>query len=217
MEQSYYNACSGDFLSAMIRVEGPEKAFQYLYDLFNRHMETKTLKYLSSSQCQDPRVHNQDIKQEMWESVRKDLKSFHLDPERSNYKNTYNWLLTIGYNLCAGHLSEYSKRPSTRLEDVSELELHENRISSWGQPIKDNFPNPEKWLEEKELLNIAYNALKNISQEQENIIRLKVIEEMTFVDIARLLKLPEGTIKSKYFRAIRELKRKYHENGGNIL
>ncbi|NYB75274.1 sigma-70 family RNA polymerase sigma factor [Sedimentibacter hydroxybenzoicus DSM 7310] len=60
--------------------------------------------------------------------------------------------------------------------------------------------------EDKESMNIFMDNLKSLSMDEKNVIVLKVYFEYTFEMISDNLKIPESTVKSKYYRALEKLK-----------
>jgi len=60
--------------------------------------------------------------------------------------------------------------------------------------------------EDKESMNIFMDNLKSLSMDEKNVIVLKVYFEYTFEMISDDFKIPESTVKSKYYRALEKLK-----------
>ena len=50
------------------------------------------------------------------------------------------------------------------------------------------------------------DALKRLSGKARTVIVLKVYEDLTFAEIAQILKKPEATVKSTYYRGLKFLK-----------
>lgn len=55
----------------------------------------------------------------------------------------------------------------------------------------------------------AFLALQMISPEQREVILLKEIEGFSIKEIARILNIPEGTVKSRLFYGLKALRREY--------
>lgn len=55
----------------------------------------------------------------------------------------------------------------------------------------------------------AFLALQMISPEQREVILLKEIEGFSIKEIARILSIPEGTVKSRLFYGLKALRREY--------
>lgn len=60
--------------------------------------------------------------------------------------------------------------------------------------------------DDQESMNIFMDNLKSLSMDEKNVIVLKVYFEYTFEMISDDLKIPESTVKSKYYRALEKLK-----------
>lgn len=71
--------------------------------------------------------------------------------------------------------------------------------------IIQSYGDADKTVEDSIFVN---QLLKNLSDKQRQIVMLKCYSELTFKEIAVLLKCPEGTIKSRYQKAIEILRRK---------
>lgn len=68
-------------------------------------------------------------------------------------------------------------------------------------PSPDIGSNPGSALDARELRREVYDALKQLSDRQRMIFQLKVFEEMRISEIAQMMGLAEGTVKSHLFRA----------------
>ena len=70
-------------------------------------------------------------------------------------------------------------------------------------PSSDVESNPSSVLDARELRSEVDEALRELSDRQRMIFQLKVYEEMRISEIAQILGLAEGTVKSHLFRATR--------------
>lgn len=65
----------------------------------------------------------------------------------------------------------------------------------------------ESYMDE-ELKRQAVDAIAELPFDSQQILRLKVYAEYTFVEIAKVLSIPESTIKTKYYSALKQLRRR---------
>ncbi|WP_317921568.1 RNA polymerase sigma factor [Tepidimicrobium xylanilyticum] len=94
-----------------------------------------------------------------------------------------SWLLTIAVNKSKDLVR---KNKDLLLDDISSIKRLETR--------------------EKESINMFMDNLKTLSLDEKNIIVLKIYFEYTFEIISKELKMPIGTVKTKYYRALEKLK-----------
>lgn len=62
-------------------------------------------------------------------------------------------------------------------------------------------------LEYKEDYEAIQGILATKAKEEQQIVRLKLFQEYTFREIAELIQIPEATVKTKYYRAIRQVRK----------
>jgi RNA polymerase sigma-70 factor (ECF subfamily) len=107
------------------------------------------------------------------------------------------WLLRITRNLCIDQIRRRKARPPA--EDL----LAED--NEWAMP--DTAPDPEQsWLRDGKK-RLVYDALRQLNGPSREMILLKEIQGLKFKEIAEMLGLPIGTVKSRSNRARVELAR----------
>ena len=105
------------------------------------------------------------------------------------------WLIRVVRNLCVDHLRRRKARPP--LSDVP--------VEEGGVTISDPGPSPEElWLTDSRK-RLVYDALSGMTGQDREIILLKEIQGLKFREIASMLELPIGTVKSRSNRARVEL------------
>ncbi len=114
-----------------------------------------------------------------------------------NFKQTQNfvpWMLSIARNCSIDRLRRLKVRPRT----------------SWTEETpepEDHGPNPEQAYETQNRKRLVYNALEKLSLQSREMILLKEIQGLKIREIAQVLALPQGTVKSRFGRARLELAR----------
>ena len=132
-----------------------------------------------------------DITQEAFVRVYRQLGSFKGDRFMA-------WLLRITRNLCIDQLRRRTARPP--LEDLRADE-HDRAMPP------GTAPNPEQaWLANARK-RIVYEALERLNGTSREMILLKDIQGLQLNEIARMLGVPIGTVKSRSNRARLELAR----------
>jgi RNA polymerase sigma-70 factor (ECF subfamily) len=78
-----------------------------------------------------------------------------------------------------------------------------NKVVMNGSDEMDNIPYKEVEIDNSIDL---FNAIDSLNERYKTIIILRYYQDLTITQIANLLELPEGTVKSSLHRAIQELK-----------
>lgn len=109
----------------------------------------------------------------------------------------YSWLYRIAMNAAV------SRRRRERLSAVS---LDQYIAASGVIPVdNDAHSAPDHRLEQEERAEIVRRALLLLAEEFRQPLVLKEIDGMSYEDIAAILEIPVGTVRSRLFRARREM------------
>jgi len=107
----------------------------------------------------------------------------------------YTWLYRIGFNLAMSHARK--RRPTTSLEQARER--------SGREPV-DGQPRPDIHMVRRERVQLVHAALTALSTEYRQILVLRELEGCRYDQIAEILELPIGTVRSRLFRAREQLR-----------
>jgi RNA polymerase sigma-70 factor (ECF subfamily) len=110
------------------------------------------------------------------------------------------WLLEITRNASLDRLRRRKARPP----------LHGVALDD-GADLPDSGVGPEVETERDERKRLLYRALGRVSAAHREILLLKDIQELKFEEIAAMLELPVGTLKSRSSRARLELAERIRE------
>lgn len=130
-----------------------------------------------------------DLTQESFLKAWNHLHSFHYEAAFST------WLYRLASNTCLDFLRSMKRHPQISLT------VEDNDGEEATLDIPDLSPSPEEALlcaEEKALLA---QAMQELEPEQRQILTLRVVNEMSYADIANVLRIREGTVKSRLSRA----------------
>jgi RNA polymerase sigma-70 factor, ECF subfamily len=106
------------------------------------------------------------------------------------------WLYRIVTNLC------YNRLPNLRR---SLMDLGDDMISEI--PETDlTFDNPARGFESRELRSHLQHAIENLDENYRLLISLRYQNELPYQEIASMLNLPLGTVKTGLFRAKEQLR-----------
>jgi RNA polymerase sigma-70 factor (ECF subfamily) len=111
----------------------------------------------------------------------------------------YTWLFRIAINLAL------SKRRARKLRrEVSESTLD---TGAWDMAADEREEGPDGRMVREERQRLVQEGLAQIGAEHRAILVLKDIEGLKYEDIARVLEIPLGTVRSRLHRARLELER----------
>ena len=134
-----------------------------------------------------------DMTQETFIKAYNSLSSFRGDSKFSV------WLYRIATNVCLDFLRSRSRKPTVSLsvedDDGEEVELD----------IADESQSPERLLERGLTRDAVRRGLDELSPEYRQILLLREIQGLSYEEIADVLTLEVGTVKSRIFRARKRL------------
>jgi RNA polymerase sigma-70 factor (ECF subfamily) len=107
----------------------------------------------------------------------------------------YTWLYRIAFNQAMSHARR--KRPTRSLDD--------ERTDRGREPVDDQ-PAPDARLDASERATQVHRALAELSAEHRQVIVLREMDGCKYDEIAELLEVPVGTVRSRLFRARLELR-----------
>jgi RNA polymerase sigma-70 factor (ECF subfamily) len=143
------------------------------------------------------RAEAEDVSQEVFVTVFKSIDSFRGESLFST------WLFRIAANHCRNRLRYLSRRQYQRnrhLDDTPE--------SEFSGALTEAIPRPDRMAEGAQLERAIQHALNQLEEDQRLIVVLRDIEHLAYTEIAEILGVAEGTVKSRLFRArlaLREL------------
>lgn len=142
----------------------------------------------------------EDLTQDVFIKMYKTLSTY--DLERGAFMT---WVTTITRNLLVDHFrkSKYDRVTDSLDTPVSE---HEDAMPL-SDHIEDKNPAPDAQVQRRETSETVHQALQKLSPELREAVILRDLQDMDYKDIAIVLKVPEGTVKSRINRGRAELAR----------
>jgi RNA polymerase sigma-70 factor (ECF subfamily) len=104
------------------------------------------------------------------------------------------WLFRIAYNLCVDRVRRSDRR-------VSEVALIEPGEEGETMEVADIRWQPEQIALDDELMGVVEEGILNMSEKLRSVLLLHDKEEMAYDEIAKMLDVPIGTVKSRLFLA----------------
>ena len=117
------------------------------------------------------------------------------------------WLLRIVTNTCYDYLRAAKRKPTSSLDDELSHGEHNIRLHDPGE-------GPEKRLERQELNQIIQQSIAQLSDDHRAVIVLVDIQGLAYDDVAEILGISLGTVKSRLSRArarLRDILQDYQE------
>jgi len=109
-------------------------------------------------------------------------------------KNFQNWLLQMAKNICIDYYRKHRKRDiELRREENIEEVNHSSHESSHHDPSSD-------------LKEVFSRCLEKLSDKQRMIFVMKHYNHLHYSEIAQILNIALGTVKSLHFKAVRNLR-----------
>jgi RNA polymerase sigma-70 factor (ECF subfamily) len=168
---------------------GDESAFQAIVDKYKRQMYYLALDLTGNHHDAE------DLSQEAFVKAYTSIQGFRGEAKISS------WLHRIVVN---AHLDEKRKKALTLLRTSDELNENLTLHSSGGSGFETN---PEKKMEQSKIQEHIEEALQTLTQRERTIFVLRHYQEHALKEIAEMLDLSEGTVKSFLFRAIKKLQK----------
>ena len=134
-----------------------------------------------------------DVVQEAFLSSYRTIKKFRGEAKFST------WLYTITVNHAKNRLKQMQSR--SRHEAVSIDDPVESQDGPYTvEPASGETPIVEQ-LEKKEIQEKVQQCISSLDEEQREVLVLRDIQGFSYEEISDILKLPDGTVKSRLFRA----------------
>ncbi len=169
--------------------QGDTGAFQEIVDRYKRQVYYLALDLTGNHHDAE------DLSQEVLVKAYTSLHKFRGESKISS------WLHRIAVN---AHLDERRKKSLTLLRTSDELNESLTMHSVAGSTFETD---PEKKIERSKMQEHIDQALQTLTQRERTIFVLRHYHEHALKEIAEMLDLSEGTIKSFLFRAIKKLQK----------
>lgn len=175
-------------------VHGDAAAWQELVQRYNRRIYNICYRFAGSADDA------QDLTQEVFIKMYRTLNTF--DTGRGAFMT---WVTTITRNLLVDHFRKAKQDRMTDSLDATPSE-HEEAMPL-SQQIPDKAPAPDAGVQSRETREVVHRALQKLSPELREAVILRDLQDMDYREIAAVLRVPEGTVKSRINRGRAELAR----------
>jgi RNA polymerase sigma-70 factor (ECF subfamily) len=193
-QQDAAQEAAQEALAKLVRqcLAGDSQAWQQL--VASQHRRIYAICYRFTGSGNDA----EDLTQEVFLKLYKNLASF--DTQKGSFQT---WITTLARNLLVDHFRR------SRLERASEsldatFDCEEDG-PTMADRLADPRPSQEQHVAGLELKVRVQNALKQLSPELREAVILRDLEDMDYKEISQVLRIPEGTVKSRISRGRGEL------------
>jgi RNA polymerase sigma-70 factor, ECF subfamily len=151
----------------------------------------------------------EDLTQDVFLKIYSNLSSF--DTSRGSLQV---WITTMTRNLLVDNFRRTRNQRSTDSLDAGWDETDELRPID---RLTANGPSPHEKAAQKELAQMVQGALAKVSVELREAVILRDLQDMDYKEIAQVLGIPEGTVKSRISRGRAELARLLERNKREVM
>ncbi|MGA8150301.1 MAG: sigma-70 family RNA polymerase sigma factor [Terriglobales bacterium] len=142
----------------------------------------------------------QDLTQEVFIKMYRTLNSY--DVGKGAFMT---WVTTITRNLLVDHFRKTKQDRVTDSLDAAPSE-HEDALPL-SEQIEDQAAGPDASAQSQQVGETVHKALQRLSPDLREAVILRDLQDMDYREIATVLKVPEGTVKSRINRGRAELAR----------
>ena len=164
---------------------GDGAAWEEIVSTFSRRIFNLAYRFTSSVEAAE------DLTQEVFVRIYRTLEQY--DPKQGDLSN---WLMRLARNLIIDDYRHRQRNPQdTYAEDVDVHAFHLRAVGGSQQ----------KEIEKRELARQVQEGIDKLPADLKTCVILRDIEELSYQEIVELLKIPEGTVKSRINRGRIEL------------
>jgi RNA polymerase sigma-70 factor (ECF subfamily) len=171
---------------------GDEKAFAHI--VLHRQRKVFNIAYRMLGNQEEAKDLAQEVFISVFESI-KDLK------EEIKFDA---WLTQITLNHCRNRWKYLKRRQYFNSDSLDDPVETEN--GNMPKAVYDPSGNPETLYEKKMIQQFIQKGLLKLREDQRELLVLRDLQGFSYGEMSELLRLPEGTIKSKLHRARMDLK-----------
>ncbi|MBQ1435092.1 MAG: sigma-70 family RNA polymerase sigma factor [Clostridia bacterium] len=174
---------------------GDADAFEHIVKKYEKKVYNLALRYLKN------RDDALDLSQEVFIQVYNNLAQFRGDSQFST------WIYRVTYNKCVDMLRKTQKLRRNVVMSTDDENFFETR---------DRRASIEEDYEGRETLVTVMKIIDTLPSEQRDVVILRYIKDLSYSQIADVLELAEGTVKSRLNRARLKIKEQLKESGTNV-
>lgn len=137
-------------------------------------------------------VRDEDLAQDVF------IKVFHALPTFQERSAFSTWLYRITVNACIDEVRRQKRSMFIHQENQDTLEPDNIEV--------ENSEGIEEYVERKEMASIVHDAIARLPEPYRTVVTLRDINDLTYEEIAKILRCRIGTVKSRLFSARMKLR-----------
>ncbi|RXS97387.1 sigma-70 family RNA polymerase sigma factor [Silvibacterium dinghuense] len=184
-------------------LDGDSGAWAELVRFHHRRIYSLCFRFTGSAQDAE------DLTQDVFIKVYGNLASF--DLARGSFQT---WITTLARNLLVDH---FRRTKNQRVTDSMDAGWEESEELPLAGRLAAAGPTQHDRAAQKEIARMVQDALTKISPELREAVILRDLQDMDYKEIAQVLRIPEGTVKSRISRGRAELARLLERNKGQVV
>jgi RNA polymerase sigma-70 factor (ECF subfamily) len=173
---------------------GEASAWEEIVRLYNRRIYNLCYRFAGSAEDAE------DLTQEVFIRMYRTLKSY--DVGRGSF---ITWVTTITRNLLVDHFRRSKLERAS--ESLDAAPAADEDAPTLGDQLADASAGPESRVQTRQTQQMVHLALQKLSPELREAVILRDLHDLDYREIAAVLKVPEGTVKSRINRGRTELAR----------
>jgi RNA polymerase sigma factor (sigma-70 family) len=174
-------------------ISGDAAAWEEIVHTYNRRIYNICYRFAGSGDDAE------DLTQEVFIKMYRTLASY--DSAKGAFAT---WVTTITRNLLVDH---FRKTKQDRMTDSIDAASEHEDAQPLSEQIQDHSAPPDAHVRSREVGETVHAALGKLSPELREAVILRDLQDMDYREIATVLKVPEGTVKSRINRGRAELAR----------
>jgi RNA polymerase sigma-70 factor (ECF subfamily) len=175
-------------------ISGDAAAWEEIVQRYHRRIYNICYRFAGSNNDAE------DLTQEVFIKMYRTLNTYNVD--RGAFMT---WVTTVTRNLLVDHFRKTRQERMTDSLDTATSD-HEDAMAL-GERIPDRGPAPDSRVQTREAKEAVHQALQKLSPELREAVILRDLQDMDYREIATVLRVPEGTVKSRINRGRAELAR----------
>ena len=183
-------------VNALVRrcVSGDAVAWQEIVQQYHRRIYNICYRFSGSADDAS------DLAQEVFIKMYRTLATF--DMTRASFMT---WVTTVTRNLLVDH---FRKGKYDRITDsLDATPGNQEEGLTIAEQLEDRAASPEAAVRSQETQKLVHDALRRLSPELREAVILRDLQDLDYKEIAKVLNVPEGTVKSRINRGRTELAR----------
>jgi len=187
------NTCSDEQLMSSLIEEGNMKAFEELITRYEQSLFNYIYRYMGDFHM------SQDLFQETFYLIFKNRRSFNTDLRFST------WAYRIATNACIDELRKKTRELEVPLEENNLA--HESSLQFTERGVNPNPINPslEERLIKKDIEEKIKALVKSLPEKLRSVFILSEYQDLSCREIAQILEIPLGTVKSRLHNGFKQL------------